>query len=286
MLRYRLRFAFQEIDLPPGSFKIGRGQHCQLTIDDPLVSREHARILVSETGALIEDAGSRNGVFVNGRPVRGAVSLTDGDRIRIGPQELAFGVTSGAEANSTRSTGLMCYCGTCGVPYSLDQTRCPACGSREREQEAPLSADAVSDRAWWLDLAAEALTKAVRVAAWPEAERLLLGARPEIDARLASGRGLEPQILGIFAEAAVALSAVRADARWAQWILSVYADLRQLPSTPLSQTLSTLPPAQRSTLVPAARRVMQSVETSGGPRLEDVEAYKGFEALVARLSGV
>jgi hypothetical protein len=30
---------------------------------------------------------------------------------------------------------------------------------------------------------------------------------------------------------------------------------------------------------------MESVDSSGGPRLEDVDAYKGFEVLLARLAG-
>ena len=44
--KYRLRLVFQEIDVGPGNFTIGRASACNLTVEDPLVSREHARILV------------------------------------------------------------------------------------------------------------------------------------------------------------------------------------------------------------------------------------------------
>jgi pSer/pThr/pTyr-binding forkhead associated (FHA) protein len=66
LARYRLRFVLQEFDLPRGATIIGRSLECHLTIDDPLVSRQHARITVGDDGAQIEDVGSRNGVRVNG----------------------------------------------------------------------------------------------------------------------------------------------------------------------------------------------------------------------------
>ena len=76
MVRYRLRFVLQELDLPQGGTIIGRSLDCHLTLEDPLVSRRHARIVVDEAGARIEDMGSRNGVRVNGavihEPVRSA----------------------------------------------------------------------------------------------------------------------------------------------------------------------------------------------------------------------
>jgi hypothetical protein len=285
VFRFRLRFAFQEIDLPLGSFVIGRGRGCQLTLDDPLISREHARIRVAADGVFIEDLGSRNGVFVNGTRSRGVVSLTDGDRIRVGRQELVFGATPGdLSYGNARRTGSMCYCAQCGVPFALALVRCPACGSRDREGVAAPSQAAV-DSAWRLELAADAVLKAVRLESWQEAERLLGSIKPEVEARLAARSTIEKRVLDKLADAAVAVASARADAGWARWILSVYAALARLPSAPLSESLSTLPPAQRSTLIPAARRVMESVETSGGPRLEDVDAFKGFEVLLARLAG-
>lgn len=284
MPRYRLRFAFQEIDLPQGAFVIGRGRHCHLTLDDPLISREHARVFIDADGASIEDLGSRNGVFVNGARTRAPVRLADGDRIRVGRQELVLGVThSEREPVSSGKTGSMCYCAKCGVPFALALVRCPACGAREREG-GPAPSRPIADSTWRLELAAEALTRAVRLESWQEAERLLATARPELEARVAARSAIERDLLEKLADGAVSLAAARGDSGWAQWILSIYAALCRLPPLPLSRTLSTLPPAERSTLIPAARRVMESVETSGGPRLEDIEAFKGFEVLLARLA--
>lgn len=73
--------------MPPG-FTIGRGTEADLRINDPGVSRKHARINVSENadGELlisIGDLGSTNGVIVNGQRVTHS-PLEDGSRIEMG----------------------------------------------------------------------------------------------------------------------------------------------------------------------------------------------------------
>ena len=66
-------------------------------IDSPTVSRRHARITVSPTGALLEDLGSKNGTFLRGEPVDTAHSLGDGDEIRVGSVVLRFRRASGTQ---------------------------------------------------------------------------------------------------------------------------------------------------------------------------------------------
>lgn len=72
--------------IPPG-LVIGRGSEADLRINDPGVSRKHARINVVDLGdqmrITIEDLGSTNGVVVNGAKV-GNAELTDGSRVEIG----------------------------------------------------------------------------------------------------------------------------------------------------------------------------------------------------------
>lgn len=62
---------------------IGRHHDCTLAIDSPLVSRHHARLTVNDGQWQIEDLGSINGSFVNGRRIREPVALKVGDRIGI-----------------------------------------------------------------------------------------------------------------------------------------------------------------------------------------------------------
>ncbi|PFG17958.1 type III secretion system (T3SS) inner membrane Yop/YscD-like protein [Propionicimonas paludicola] len=77
---------------PPG-FSIGRGTDADLRINDPGVSRLHARINVVDTAAgqqvSIEDLGSTNGITVDGVRTRQA-SLGEGSRIEIGTTRLAI----------------------------------------------------------------------------------------------------------------------------------------------------------------------------------------------------
>jgi len=89
-MKYVLRYNQQELDLPVGEFLIGRAATCQLSLDDPLVSRNHAALMVSDEGVVLEDLGSRNGVKVNGQRISGSHKLLNGDVISIGSQELRY----------------------------------------------------------------------------------------------------------------------------------------------------------------------------------------------------
>jgi hypothetical protein len=272
--RFRLRFLLQEIDLSPGETLIGRSATCQITIDDPLVSREHARIRVERDRLTIEDLGSRNGVQVGGRPLKGVAELADGDRIRIGSQELVVcSAATGAPANGQRrTTGFMCHCASCGMPYPMESPGCPACGSRERTQEDTLTGPG-SDRDWALELAAEAVVRAQEKQSWEDVERLLLRARLHVEQRLAEGGKVDERPLHAAGDAAVALARVKGDMAWVRWALSLYATLGRLPPAATAESISTLPGAQRSTLAPAARRVVESVSSRGGPKPEDHASY-------------
>jgi DNA-binding response OmpR family regulator len=70
---------------------IGRAPDCDVRLDLRWVSRTHARIQLEERRYVLEDAGSKNGVFVNGQRVVHPQVLEDGDRIQVAPGvELIF----------------------------------------------------------------------------------------------------------------------------------------------------------------------------------------------------
>jgi pSer/pThr/pTyr-binding forkhead associated (FHA) protein len=52
-----------------GVTAIGRSPECDLRIDEPGMSRMHARLLPTDDGLLLEDLGSANGCFLNGKRV-------------------------------------------------------------------------------------------------------------------------------------------------------------------------------------------------------------------------
>jgi DNA-binding winged helix-turn-helix (wHTH) protein len=64
---------------------IGRAADCDVCLESRWISRNHARILREEATYRLEDAGSKNGVFVNGQRVDDARELQDGDRIQLAP---------------------------------------------------------------------------------------------------------------------------------------------------------------------------------------------------------
>src|ERR1700754_2693836 len=64
---------------------IGRAPEATLVLSDPTVSRVHARI---SEGALLEDAGSSHGTFLDGEKVTAPSPLRDGAKIRLGDLEL------------------------------------------------------------------------------------------------------------------------------------------------------------------------------------------------------
>ena len=89
------------VPLAPGENLVGRGPECVLTIPSGLVSRQHARIVVTGDRASLQDLDSKNGTRLGGRRVEGELPLADGDEVRIGPALLVF-CAPGAGSTRTR----------------------------------------------------------------------------------------------------------------------------------------------------------------------------------------
>ena len=81
---------------------IGRAPANSIPIGDGSVSSNHARILRTEDGFVLEDLQSRNGTFVNGEKVTDKRLLVDGDLIRVGKIIMTFNVAR--ESKTTDST--------------------------------------------------------------------------------------------------------------------------------------------------------------------------------------
>lgn len=89
-LVYRLLWGTREIALRPGENLLGRDEGAIVWIDDALVSRRHARIVIGDTEAVLEDLGSKNGTYVGGKRIEAPRTLADEDQVQIGPASMVF----------------------------------------------------------------------------------------------------------------------------------------------------------------------------------------------------
>jgi len=229
--RFRLRFLLQEFELTGPEVLLGRSPECQITIEDPLVSRKHARIRIGEANASVEDAGSRNGVRVNGELIKQPTQLKDGDRIRLGTQELVFFAVHRPAQTLPRPTGYMKVCGHCNTPYPDGALTCPHCGtSTFSAEEVTISGFIVEPQhTWTLQLLCEVLEKALGLERAQEAERLMRRCADEIDRQNRAAEELEPSRVARIVQLAVQLAKLQASAAWAVWALDTCEVQRCVP---------------------------------------------------------
>jgi DNA-binding winged helix-turn-helix (wHTH) protein len=96
----------EEIALEPGDNVLGRDSTVSLQIEDGTVSREHARIRVTGREATIEDLGSKNGTFLDGKRVgKKPLRLSGGEEIQIGSVFLTFRALSSGKSTETLGKG-------------------------------------------------------------------------------------------------------------------------------------------------------------------------------------
>jgi hypothetical protein len=75
----------KRVRLAEGETVIGRDASAKIRVATHEVSRQHALLIVSESGVVVRDLGSRNGTFVNGMPIAEETTLNPGDTLTTGP---------------------------------------------------------------------------------------------------------------------------------------------------------------------------------------------------------
>jgi class 3 adenylate cyclase/pSer/pThr/pTyr-binding forkhead associated (FHA) protein len=100
--------------------KIGRTPHCDLVINDPLVSREHALLQVKAGEITLEDLNSANGTLVNDQRITRIV-LRPGDKIRLGLSEMVLEALPDQEDASAAGTSAV-GTGKKGEPLPVQET--------------------------------------------------------------------------------------------------------------------------------------------------------------------
>lgn len=96
--KYRLWYGARHMELAEGKLTVGRSRHCDLSIQEPSISRKHIFISVGAGEIRLQDLGSSNGTYVNEVKVVGESALHDGDQLRLGNAELGVEIRQiGAE---------------------------------------------------------------------------------------------------------------------------------------------------------------------------------------------
>lgn len=83
------------------TFHIGRRKTNDLVIENLAVSGSHARIEKMDSGYVLSDLQSKNGTYVNRKPITTCV-LKNGDVIQVGMHTLVFSDKKGAKAEKKK----------------------------------------------------------------------------------------------------------------------------------------------------------------------------------------
>ncbi len=80
----------QPLELPEGEILLGRSRSCTVTLPDPSISRQHAKLLLRHGQVRLRDLNSSNGTYLNDSRVHSETDVVDGDRIVLGETEMRF----------------------------------------------------------------------------------------------------------------------------------------------------------------------------------------------------
>jgi DNA-binding winged helix-turn-helix (wHTH) protein len=100
-VRSWLVWATRQVSLTEGVNIVGRGTDASVWIDAAGVSRHHARIIVRQKEATLEDLGSKNGTYVGAHRVTSPRPLADGDQIRLGSVVITFRIPQSPGSTET-----------------------------------------------------------------------------------------------------------------------------------------------------------------------------------------
>jgi pSer/pThr/pTyr-binding forkhead associated (FHA) protein len=117
---HRLRFtdgpmAGREVEVA-SVLVLGR-QAADLVIEDAQVSRRHASVRPAGDALEVEDLGSKNGTWVNGGRIAGAVRVASGDRVRVGDSTFQVELDPASASADERPAGAALTEPTPALPF-------------------------------------------------------------------------------------------------------------------------------------------------------------------------
>jgi pSer/pThr/pTyr-binding forkhead associated (FHA) protein len=253
MKRFWLEHEGQNVELRRGTLVVGRSSGCHLVLEDNMVSRRHAELIVTDESVTVKDLGSVNGLYVNARRVEGSQRLKEGDSLQIGQRE--FIVRSVVRES---------------VPVSSDRLMAETLhGESASESEDNTHVGDV------FDVLGSVADKVLALDRGEEAERILSAVLQSILREAKEGREVSTAISERAAGYAVRIASATGRAAWLDYVIELYSRLRRvLPGKIVDQLYDVVRRArgmsvielrayvgiledQQATLGPAERFVLQ-----------------------------
>jgi predicted component of type VI protein secretion system len=286
-MRFRLRYLHHDLELHEGEFSLGRSAECQLSLDDPLVSRRHAVLVVTRDRVTLEDLQSRNGVHVNGERIAGKVALRSGDTIAIGEQELTLVVGRDVTERDILST-------TQAAHHTLPKIAVherDASGAGRPSTDPPSAPgeptiDTPPDRrAQAFSLLGGLAEKALAMGRAEEAERLLASALSEVVESSRAGTRPSQSQVDAAARLAAKLATATAKGTWVDYVIDLYrAEGRPCPAPVIDELYGALRKVSAIDLVRLRAYVSAMRERQGALGPADkflLQRIEGLERLAA-----
>jgi len=228
-MRFRLRYQHHDLALGEGEFVVGRSAGCQLSLDDPLVSRRHAMLVVLRDVVTVEDLDSRNGVLVNGNRISGKTTVQPGDKILIGSQELlllrgrdnAMRETASLPSKLTMPKLSAVSDVVPPAPVSPEATETPSPPRDEPTAEAEGDSSTVR-RITAFKLLGGVAEKALALGRADEAERLLAGPLGDVVESIREGKAVSAWLVDVAARLAAKLATATTKGAWADYVIEIY----------------------------------------------------------------
>lgn len=206
----RLRLPTGWLSVPEGRHELGRSPGCDIVLEGDRVSRLHARLVVDDDGAAIEDLASSNGVYVNHeRLTGGARRLSEGDVVRLGELEILVSFEAGPVGESSG-------------PILVRSAR----SMNPHHHAAPTSPGIPVS----LDLLGSVAERIIAAGDPQRAEGMLQNPLERMLASARAGEGIDPQAHDRAVHLALSLARALKSVDWIHWTLDVLSVLAVLPT--------------------------------------------------------
>lgn len=226
--RYWLKFAKRELPLTAEETIIGRGEGCDVIINESLVSRRHARITIDNGRPCIEDLGSANGTFVNQQRLHGRAVLFPGDHVFIGTCEMEIVGRTTEERPTladvdvterpTPDSGVEAF-HKVSIPAPSTSAEMRSALAHAETERLPDQSTAEVDAFEYLGRLADKMFTMGRVDA---ARRILSSHLEELLAGARSGRPLGPSLVDTAGRYAVKLANETLDGKWVDVAVEIH----------------------------------------------------------------